>query len=71
VNGANIILKKMDKAIIMQVEKHNTNVYPMFRILLEKQCLSHQGYEQDWGFSWVQALVTRVPAGLPNPCSMC
>lgn len=36
--------KQTDRPIIMQVEKHNTNVYPMFRILLVCDVFEHAYY---------------------------
>ncbi len=36
--------KKTDRPIIMQVEKHNTNVYPMFKILLVLDVWEHAYY---------------------------
>lgn len=36
--------KQTDRLIIMQVEKHNTNVYPMFRILMVLDVWEHAYY---------------------------
>ena len=36
--------KKTNRPIIMQVEKHNTNVYPMFRILMVLDVWEHAYY---------------------------
>jgi Fe-Mn family superoxide dismutase len=36
--------KKTERPIIMQVEKHNTNVYPMFRILMVLDVWEHAYY---------------------------
>lgn len=36
--------KKTDRPIIMQIEKHNTNIYPMFRILMVLDVFEHAYY---------------------------
>ena len=36
--------KQTDRPIIMQIEKHNTNVYPMFRILMVLDVWEHAYY---------------------------
>ena len=36
--------KQTDRPIIMQIEKHNTNVYPMFRILMVLDLWEHAYY---------------------------
>jgi Fe-Mn family superoxide dismutase len=36
--------KKTGRPIIMQIEKHNTNVYPMFRILMVLDVFEHAYY---------------------------
>jgi Fe-Mn family superoxide dismutase len=36
--------RQTNRPIIMQVEKHNTNVYPMFRILLVVDVFEHAYY---------------------------
>jgi len=36
--------KKTNRPIIMQIEKHNTNVYPMFRILMVLDVWEHAYY---------------------------
>jgi Fe-Mn family superoxide dismutase len=36
--------RQTDRPIIMQVEKHNTNVYPMFRILMVLDVWEHAYY---------------------------
>jgi len=36
--------RKTNRPIIMQVEKHNTNVYPMFRILMVLDVWEHAYY---------------------------
>jgi len=36
--------KQTDRPIIMQIEKHNTNVYPMFRILMVLDVFEHAYY---------------------------
>ena len=38
------VCKKTDRPIIMQVEKHNTNVYPMFSILMVLDVWEHAYY---------------------------
>ncbi len=36
--------KQTNRPIIMQIEKHNTNVYPMFRILMVLDVFEHAYY---------------------------
>ena len=36
--------KKTERPIIMQIEKHNTNVYPMFKILMVLDVFEHAYY---------------------------
>ena len=38
------LCKQTGRPIIMQVEKHNTNVYPMFRILMVLDVFEHAYY---------------------------
>ncbi|NWF86703.1 superoxide dismutase [Candidatus Bathyarchaeota archaeon] len=38
------LCKQTNRLIIMQVEKHNTNVYPMFRILMVLDVFEHAYY---------------------------
>jgi Fe-Mn family superoxide dismutase len=38
------VCKQTSRTIIMQIEKHNTNVYPMFRILMVLDVFEHAYY---------------------------
>ena len=42
--GALTFCRQTNRPIIMQVEKHNTNVYPMFRILMVLDVFEHAYY---------------------------
>jgi Fe-Mn family superoxide dismutase len=42
--GALSYCKQTNRPIIMQIEKHNTNVYPMFRILMALDVWEHAYY---------------------------